>query len=335
MAKENQREISQHCHMIYNVDNITERQCFIFPLNEGLESKFIYDPSCSSNSDFVSGYITIEPRDDFEIITPTNTVIIEFFCGNAYQNQCYDLKQMKEKNGFKHLFQKAHVKIHKLIGIKVAIHYGKCSKQKMHHDLLMTMSLYKKKHDKLISLYELMKKNGDIILKRDESKNNDDFNDNCESKTTRVYKSMLINESDVFSAMFNHDSQESQSGIIKIHCDNDKCIDDLAFFLVTHQLRYDANAFQLFQIAHCYQIDLLLILCLDRLTENVNEKNFVFLVNLFEDFKIQNTELTRAIFNKIHHWWEQSDFTNKINNWKCLPFTYQYMFMNKFAKKTD
>ena len=306
-----------------DIDKIKDISSFELICNNRIKAQFIYNPNTSTDS--VGGFIIIN-RVDEELLNIINNQIhmnFYFICGDKIRGDVYALEQMKEAVGFDNLFLKENVTVHKSIIVKLNINYGRnLFVEKIHRDQRMNEMFNEYLHKDLRSFNDLVKKNGDIILQRKDSNNN--------NNEYRVYKSMLISSSPVFENMFKHDTQEKQTNIVKIQCKNEKIIESFIYFLSTKQLPGDINEtelFELFKVAHCYQVKLLLFICLHQLADNVNKQSVIPLINLFDQYPIDYTELTHNIFVKIHIWMQKSGVVHEINL-KSLPFMVRYMLIN-------
>merc|ERR1719203_893174 len=90
----------------------------------------------------------------------------------------------------------------------------------------------------------------------------DDQKENSiEDKEIKVSGVILRSASPVFDQMMQSEMMETQLRRITVHAHSAKDVDDLIFFICTDVLRENANAVNVMQLAHFYQMKRLLVAC--------------------------------------------------------------------------
>ena len=168
----------------------------------------------------------------------------------------------------------------------------------------------------LTNMHKLSRKNGDITLvvrvnqnaddegesdlyvppskkqKRNHNKNenNLDSNSNHNNESELKMSSMILRTaSPVFDSMLSsrNNMLESQQKKIIVHAKSVKDVEDMLWFMSTNKLKSDCNALSLIQLAHFYQMELLVSACANRMIQSLSIKNCIAIITIFDKYGIE------------------------------------------------
>merc|ERR1712087_831080 len=86
--------------------------------------------------------------------------------------------------------------------------------------------------------------------------------------------------------MMQSEMVEKQLRRITVHAHSVKDVDDLIFFICTDTLREDANAVNVMQLAHFYQMKRLLAACTKRAADTLSLDTFAQTAKMFDKYEI-------------------------------------------------
>ena len=309
------------------VGNVKKKKNMDLFSNNKLSARFKYNPLISSQCIYVSGHIEITFYDDIikDDVSCHPFVHIIFSCGTCVRHVYHD-GTGDASIGDKKLFLKEMVKNVKSINITMNIFYD----YNGGNDYLIHQAIRERLQHEKWTLYDKITENGDVTLIMEESKQNENYN--SKTMTSKVYKTLLRNASEVFDRMFDHKVQESHTGIIKIDCNSQKIIDELIYWSIFQQIKtIECDYLELFKVAHCYKFDLLMNICLNELIDNINENNFVILLNLFEEYKMKADTLTDALYVKIVKWYKKEGFHFEFSD-NAIPISFRNLVIHDINK---
>lgn len=127
------------------------------------------------------------------------------------------------------------------------------------------------------------------------------------NKEFKIHKNIFSARSDYFSAIFKHETTEKQSNRVLIKNKNGDLYDDA---VVQEMIRYiytgtvknlDLVAFELFKLAHMYNLPILLNICTEYLKNNISAENTVSLLKLSKEFDQKELKTKISNFFKRQH----------------------------------
>lgn len=159
------------------------------------------------------------------------------------------------------------------------------------------------------------------------SKEHTDVTLHVKAKTFSAHKVILAARSPVFTAMFQNDMIEKQTGEIKIpDCDPD-AFDVFLEFLYSATVDFEkCNASELYKIAHKYDVSDLKSVCSDFVAEKLSVENFaeiLILANEYDD---------RKLSTQIQNFFDEN-FKNVVSSdsWESL-FKEEFCLVNNLLK---
>lgn len=143
--------------------------------------------------------------------------------------------------------------------------------------------------------------------------------DNPLSVEMRTHSAVLRSASSVFQSMLKHEMREKTEMVIEIHAAKTKDVDDLIYFIMTDQLRWDANPLRIIQLAHLYDLPALQAVCARRISDDVHVNTFVDSFNVFNRYEIQSGFQNLVVFGKENLW-----TLKQLGFLKELPFVFRF-----------
>ena len=158
----------------------------------------------------------------------------------------------------------------------------------------------------------------DNINDNDNNNIDDDNNDNIQRM--KVNSLVLQSGSKVFRQMLDNEMKEKQEKKITIYAKSYEDVDNMIYFLVTNILRKDANPCNIIRLAHFYEIDRLVMACLNRMIKSLNVDNFIKIVSIFDRYGIEHGYNTLVQFGKKNTKQIRShpDFSDLSHSFKCI-----------------
>merc|ERR1712062_841217 len=95
--------------------------------------------------------------------------------------------------------------------------------------------------------------------------------------------------------------KEIEEGVIEIHAENAKDVDDMIYYIMVHDLRKDASPLTLIKLAHLYQLPTLLNACSARITQELTHRNFIESVNTFHRYEIEDGYEELVRFGRVNY----------------------------------
>eukprot|EP01084_Bolivina_argentea_P276479 471757_1 len=198
---------------------------------------------------------------------------------------------------------------------------------KLYHNPLFIATSKKSFQTQLHSMYKLSQLNGDITLsivvnnsddndgltiytppnkKRKLMDNKYDINTNNDVstgmdenvQTMKVSSIILQSGSKVFHQMLANNMMEKKEKKITVFAESMQDVDDMIYFMVTNILRKNANALSLIRLAHYYEIERLVMACLNRMIETLSVSTFCTVVSTFDRYSIEHGYNTLVEFGK-------------------------------------
>jgi len=136
----------------------------------------------------------------------------------------------------------------------------------------------------------------------------------------RVSSLILQSGSKVFEQMFSTEMMEKSSGTITVYANSVQDVDDMIYFMATDILRKCADAHGVLKLAHFYQIDRLIMACLNRMIECLTVDTFVSVVTTFDRYSIEHGYGNLVKFGRTHcdEIRNREDYSKLTHCFKCV-----------------
>ena len=136
----------------------------------------------------------------------------------------------------------------------------------------------------------------------------------------RASSLILQSGSKVFESMLTTEMIEKSSQKIRVYADSVQDVDDMVYFLATDILRKSANALSVIRLAHFYEIDRLIMACLNRMLDSLTVDSFVEVVNTFDRYSIEHGYGTLVAFGQTHckEIKVREDYNDLTHCFKCI-----------------
>ena len=137
--------------------------------------------------------------------------------------------------------------------------------------------------------------------------------------TVKTSSIALRSASNVFESMLNTKMKESEEGVIEIHAESAKDVDDMLYYIMVQDLRQDVTPLSLIKLAHLYQLTTLFDACSARITQNLSVSNFIESVNTFNRYEIED-----GYEELVHHGRKHINQLRTLPEFKDLHFSFKY-----------